>query len=308
MDKKTSGLRLALWFGIFVAIHTLAGHAANSDSRVSFRLVRNYLVVVPVRINGEGPFDFILDTGTNTTVVTPELASQLKLKPTGQVSLITPSGAKTVPRAILENLKMGTKPIERLEVIYDGLQGVRSIDRNIHGILGQNFLCRFNYLLQYPKRQIEFEENGEWEGKFQGTQLPVFEDEGKQIVVTLAGAPFNSTLRFVLDSAASDLVIFASVASTMELDAERGGSFLLTASSRSSPVRMQRIQALQIGSERLFNIKAAVVQYSELIPNRSEDGLLPTSLFDTIVFQNDKHMVILNPKVKENPSDFLRSE
>jgi predicted aspartyl protease len=298
MEKKKSGLTLALWFGIFVAIYSPAGNAANRDSIVGFRLVRNYLVVVPVRINGKGPYDFILDTGTNTTIITPELASQLNLKPTGQVSLITPSGAKAVPQAILGNLTLGTKSIERLEVIYDGLQGVRSVDQDIRGILGQNFLSRFNYLIHYPKRQLEIEEEGEWEGRFQGTRLPMREDEGKQIIATLALAPFNRTLRLVLDSAASDVVIFASRTRMIEFDARRGEGFLLTASSESSSAHMQQIEVLQIGGDRLFDVKVAVVYQSGLLPNRSEDGLLPTSLFQTIIFQNDKHSVILNPKVK----------
>src|SRR5215469_12858534 len=48
---------------------------------VPFQLVRGFAVVVPVTVNGHGPYDFMLDTGTTVTAVDRELSEELALEP-----------------------------------------------------------------------------------------------------------------------------------------------------------------------------------------------------------------------------------
>jgi len=55
------------------------------------RLVAHALLVVSVKINQAGPFDFMLDTGSQLNVIDPELAAQLAVKPQAQVGLVTTS-------------------------------------------------------------------------------------------------------------------------------------------------------------------------------------------------------------------------
>ena len=62
------------------------GNALKAQSTVlPFRLVHTSVIIVTLRANGEGPFDFILDTGTDTTLVDPQLARQLSLPSTGAI-------------------------------------------------------------------------------------------------------------------------------------------------------------------------------------------------------------------------------
>src|SRR5690349_20565118 len=44
-------------------------------------------ITVPVRVNGEGPFDFVVDTGANRTVIAGELAAELGLPDDGPASI-----------------------------------------------------------------------------------------------------------------------------------------------------------------------------------------------------------------------------
>ena len=161
MKKERGRKKLALWLGLFSTFYALAGQTVHAGPPVGFRLVKNSLVVIPVRVNEEGPFDFLLDTGTNVTLVTPALARRLDLGATSQVSLITLAGTELVPRSVLDNVALGTKSIKQLEVLFDDLLGVRSLDAKISGVLGQNFLSQFNYLLNYRERHLEFETEGE---------------------------------------------------------------------------------------------------------------------------------------------------
>ncbi len=65
---------------LFVAINilfvTLNLSAQTPDAPVKFRLVQDYLIIVPVQINDSETLEFLLDTGTNTSVIIPEVAAR----------------------------------------------------------------------------------------------------------------------------------------------------------------------------------------------------------------------------------------
>jgi predicted aspartyl protease len=259
-------------------------------------LASHALVVVPVLLNEEGPFDFLLDTGTNTTIITPELADKLNVRATGDVSLITLAGTEVVPRTVLDSLALGAKSLKRLEVLFDDLRGVRGMDAKICGVVGQNFLSQFNYLLSYRERRVEFEEDGDLTSRFTGTRLAVEQHEGKQIVSSQATAPRQETLRLALDSGASHLVLFASACDKLGLKTEPRDGFLIPTNAVGNHVALRRLQQLQLGSERIANLPVALIEDHAPPDSRFEDGLLPTSLFSAIFFQNDQHIVVLNPR------------
>src|SRR5260370_21446858 len=59
--------------------------ATLSPNSNKFRLARGAqpLILLPVRVNDRGPFDFILDTGAGTSLLSSELAKQLETKVIG---------------------------------------------------------------------------------------------------------------------------------------------------------------------------------------------------------------------------------
>jgi len=295
MKKLRSKRRFVTCLLLFSLLYVFAGRAVHAGSPVSFKFVKNYLVVIPVRINGEGPFDFLLDTGTNTTLVTPDVARRINLRPTSRISLITLSGTEIVPRAVLDSLTLGTKSIKRLEVIFDDLTGVRAADPKICGVLGQNFLSQFNYLIDYRERYVEFEESGELAKHFAGTPLHVEQDEGKMIVHSQTTRPVKESLRLVLDSGASHLVIFPPASFRLQVEPEQRESFLTTTNETGTLVKQGFLHDLFIGDERIESLPVALILPHAAFESRSEDGLLPTCFFQAIFFQNDKQMVILNP-------------
>jgi len=52
---------------------------AVESSRVKFHLAGGAqpLILLPVSVNGQGPFEFILDTGAGTSLLSPELAQKI---------------------------------------------------------------------------------------------------------------------------------------------------------------------------------------------------------------------------------------
>ena len=70
----------------------------GNTASVTPRLVRDALIVIPVRINQAGPFDFMVDTGSQVTVIDPSLASELTLKVQGRVGSFPSSTLRRHPQ------------------------------------------------------------------------------------------------------------------------------------------------------------------------------------------------------------------
>jgi len=52
------------------------------SAKVKFRLAGDAqpLILLPVQVNGDGPFEFILDTGAGTSLLSSDLAKKLNIK------------------------------------------------------------------------------------------------------------------------------------------------------------------------------------------------------------------------------------
>src|SRR5262245_48380931 len=127
-----------------MALSLICRPAPADTSVVAFEMGAGGMVVVPVLVDNRGPFDFLLDTGTNTTVVDMELARRLGLRPIDQVSVASPGGTSIVPRARLQSLTLGPKVVEDLEVLCADLGALRRLKGSVRGVVGQRFLSRFN--------------------------------------------------------------------------------------------------------------------------------------------------------------------
>jgi predicted aspartyl protease len=71
-------------------------------------------MTAPVLINGQGPFDFVVDTGTNRSVVSRELAETLGL-PAGPITILQGIvGAERSPSARVDTFTIGQREARRL--------------------------------------------------------------------------------------------------------------------------------------------------------------------------------------------------
>ena len=168
------------------------------SGRVSlpFRLLNNH-VIIEARVNGRGPFPFLLDTGGHN-IVTPATHDQLGLASRGE-SVSGGSGEKTstngyvhldridVAGAVLTNqtgitLDFSPPPVE-------GLQ--------LGGMLGLELLERFVVRIDYGERMVTImapELFDEAERQRSGTPVPfTFYEHMPQVIGTLDGRPARLT-------------------------------------------------------------------------------------------------------------------
>jgi hypothetical protein len=104
---------------IYVVLLMLSISAADakdkqSDSTVRFEFAANTsLVLVPIYVNGHGPYRFLLDTGASHSVLSQDVADRLEI-PSGRVEkLITAGGAVPVTIRQLDTLQFGAARIVR---------------------------------------------------------------------------------------------------------------------------------------------------------------------------------------------------
>jgi predicted aspartyl protease len=125
---------------------------------VPFRLAgaAQPLVLVPTSVNGRGPFDFILDTGAGTSLVSLDVAQQLAI-PTEQVTAGTGAGGRVrLPVGTVESLAVGQARQEHVQVGMLDLSDLgRAVGARIDGDIGYNFLKRFRVTIDYRRGVLE---------------------------------------------------------------------------------------------------------------------------------------------------------
>ncbi|WP_309644177.1 retroviral-like aspartic protease family protein [Phenylobacterium sp.] len=89
-------------------------------------------VTAPVMINDQGPFDFVVDTGANRTVISTELAAALSLPSAGRAQINGIAGVESSGTALINKLDVGrvtsrrlrAPTLQRARLGADGLMGV----------------------------------------------------------------------------------------------------------------------------------------------------------------------------------------
>ncbi len=96
---------------------------------------RTERMTVPISIGGRGPYRFIVDTGSERTVVSRELARQLQLTPGSPVAVHSMTEVSRVPTAVVPALRVGRRTVSDIQAPLlpqqalgaDGLPGVDSL-------------------------------------------------------------------------------------------------------------------------------------------------------------------------------------
>src|SRR3984885_14980436 len=148
-------------------------HCPGSVASVTPRFVQHALIVIPVRINQAGPFDFMVDTGSQVTVVDPSLASELHLKPQGTVGLITVASYLHAPLTVLDTLEAASHVVEKPLAVVQDLGQVQAADPRIRGVLGESFLTRFDLLIDYAHKLLCLDETGAMRERVRGERIPL---------------------------------------------------------------------------------------------------------------------------------------
>jgi len=127
------------------------GHRA-----VMFDFVNNTsLVVIPVTINGSGPYRFLLDTGASNTILSANVADRLGIPKGASRTLLTAGGNLAVTVRLVTSLNVGTAQLENVGIAVANFDLMKTL--NVDGILGSDYLRRFKVSIDYDNQLVNIE-------------------------------------------------------------------------------------------------------------------------------------------------------
>lgn len=110
-------------------------------------------LTVKVRLNGRGPYDFIVDSGADTSVVGLKVAHQLQLPLATPAILNAMASRSIVDRVRVDALGLGSGTVRNLR-----LPALREADLGGQGILGIDALAQQRLMMDFEKRTIRVED------------------------------------------------------------------------------------------------------------------------------------------------------
>jgi predicted aspartyl protease len=122
---------------------------AEPDASVPTTSNRFEHVTAPVRINGEGPFVFLVDTGANRSCVSTALALRLGLPPGPPLTVHTSVGKRVRQSALVERLEIGTRSAKRVHA------PLLPIALRVDGVLGVDWLKGQRLVLNFKEQRLE---------------------------------------------------------------------------------------------------------------------------------------------------------
>jgi hypothetical protein len=293
----------------------VAGGQSNGFD-IHFKLLCGSLILVPVTVNGSGPYDFVLDTGTSTTSIDPKLAAQLALPWVGRTTQYDVQSSFAVPMAHATELGLGGAKVQNLSVLVESMAGLNYFDGKVRGVLGENFLSRFDLLLDNRHREVHLEEPlaGSMVEDLEGERIPLVDHgsaEGEptynRLLLTAKAPDVGANeLTFALDSGTSTVVLFrnthtgAWVLRRGDLDVP-GSSNSLQPGTR--PIHLRHLQTLTLGRRVLADLAAAVPTSS---PAEDSDGLLPTGIFHSVFISHSGGFAIFDPVLRRPPASIKK--
>ena len=106
-------------------------------------------VTAPVLINGKGPFEFVVDTGANHSVLASEVAAPLGLPSAGRAGVHGIAGVEPTETAFVRSLTIGTLTSRRLRAPL--LPRARL---GADGLLGVDVLKNRRVLIDFEKNEL----------------------------------------------------------------------------------------------------------------------------------------------------------
>lgn len=112
-------------------------------------------VTIPIHIDGKGPWNFIIDTGSQRTVIARDLAEQLALSPRANVTILSMTGRSEAGTVAVPKLGFGGGTIDDIEAPV--LEGEHL---GAPGLLGLDSLHAKRLLLNFRTGRMEISASG----------------------------------------------------------------------------------------------------------------------------------------------------
>jgi predicted aspartyl protease len=197
-------------FLVFIAalFSAAAAHAADPVARLPYRTDFGAWYTVSATIDGKGPYEFIIDSGTSHTLLFESAAVEVGATPAGGVQTVYSIGASgQYERRRLGDVAVGGARLDNAMgvVLADWPVG----DRMPAGILGLDFLSRYIVVFDAGRREVAFyarEDRPDF-SRWPATPLNRKKFAGGVDLFTIDAVVDNRRVEFLFDIGAAGTVV-----------------------------------------------------------------------------------------------------
>jgi len=142
-----------------IGLQAQAGCPADVKA-IPLHWVNRHQMIVGVSINHSGPYDFLLDTGTQMTVVDLTLAADLQLRSTGNAKVAGVSFQGPALYAKVDRFEVGDHVATNHAVLVYNMKNVQAEGFALRGLLGEDFLSRYDVLIDKAHNVLCMDDTG----------------------------------------------------------------------------------------------------------------------------------------------------
>ncbi len=279
----------------------------NRES-IPFKLVKN-LMIIPLKINGKGPYNFVLDTGVGLFLITdPALVDtinmlnlrSIKVTGFGEGSDLT---AFVAPSLEVEIGTTKAKSISAAILKKDVFELSSFAGMPVHGLIGYEFFASFTVRISYPLSSIIIYRPDRLYIPRKGSKIPLTIEERKPYMVsdiTLSNG----------EKIPAKLIIDTGAGHPISLETYKGEPFDLPEVNIAANLGIGltgaingyigRIPSVKIGKYKLENVISAFPRFSDVgdkVRSVSRNGSIGNSIlrrFD-VVFDYSREAMYIKP-------------
>jgi hypothetical protein len=287
-------------------VSTLAAETRCPGNAASlpFRLVNRHQIIVAISVNHSGPYSFLLDTGTQLTMVDPTLAASLHLDTQGKVRVDSVGMHAHASYAQVELVEAGSHAVANQKVLVYDLQNLQITGLNIQGVLGEDFLEHFDMLIDNAHGVLCLDDSAAMRAAVKGShvalvepaQLPGDAQLPKSLIVVAKLTDGMRPIRLQLDSG-SNVPFLYNTSDYMALGLVRGAS-LDGGGANGGQHRFTALppQNVKMDSVEISNVPFVTLAGAQKDARTSDfDGLLTMGLFKRVFVDHADHFAVLDP-------------
>jgi len=233
--------------------------------KVKFRLAGGAqpLILLPVQVNGDGPFEFILDTGAGTSLLSSDLAKKLKIKIISTKEGQSAGGKISVSLAKVDSLAVGQAKLDDVDVgIVDLTHIGNTIGTKIDGDIGYNFLKHFRITIDYHDCEIRLDEPRRIQrlGRSSKAEVPMrLASLAKPLLLVDVHANGHGPFQFAIDTGTSTTAIAPELAQHLGLKSSPVGP--LTTGGAQVNVTAGTLESFKVGRAGVDDLVVVVADF-----------------------------------------------
>jgi len=294
-------------FAAFVVVTTIVPalpaepHCPGNVASVPLRLTNSHQMIVAISVNHSGPYNFLLDTGTQITMVDPSLAADLHLK-TQDLAVVAGVGFNAAASfAQLDLLEVGSHAVANQKALVFDIKNPQSVDLHFRGVLGEDFLGQFDMLIDNAHNLLCLDDSAAMRAYVKGPHVALVTAPDKS-----SGGPSFSSL--IISARLSD----GMGPVRLKLDSGTNAPLLFDSPQYMPPGSIRRVGGGLNGTQRSFStlppqdlkigpLKFPKVSFSTFAdsqkdsPTSAFDGLLTLGLFRRVFICHADHFAVFVP-------------